>query len=148
MTIAADIIINKKEKWFMEKKNFITLVLGVVGGLIFSLGMCMCLLPEWEMFNCGIAFGAVGAIVLLATVIVYRKMSGKAPIKVNAKIVGRVVYGVFASLVLGVGMAMIMAFEGMMIAGIFVGIAGIVLLLFLIPMCVGFKDGNKAKDSV
>lgn len=35
----------------MEKKNFITLVLGVVGGLLFSLGMCMCLLPEWNMFT-------------------------------------------------------------------------------------------------
>ena len=44
----------------MEKKNFITLVLGVVGGLLFSLGMCMCLLPEWNMFNAGLVFGAVG----------------------------------------------------------------------------------------
>ena len=29
----------------MEKKNFITLVLGTVGGLLFSIGMCMCFLP-------------------------------------------------------------------------------------------------------
>ena len=36
----------EKEKFKMEKKNFIKLVLGVVGGLLFSLGMCMCLLPE------------------------------------------------------------------------------------------------------
>ena len=25
----------------MEKKNFITLVFGVIGGLLFSLGMCL-----------------------------------------------------------------------------------------------------------
>jgi len=46
-------------------------------------------------------------------------------------------------LVLGVGMSMIMVFEGMMIYGIAVGIVGIVLLLFLIPMCLGFKDSKK-----
>ncbi|MBQ8518640.1 MAG: hypothetical protein IJ455_03410 [Agathobacter sp.] len=127
----------------MEKKNFITLVLGVVGGLFFSLGMCMCLLPEWNMFNTGVICAAIGLVVLLITVLVYRKMSGAAPIKVNAKVVGKVAYGVLSSLVLGAGMAMIMAFEGMMMIGIIVGVVGIVMLLFLIPMCVGLKDSKK-----
>ena len=125
----------------MEKKNFITLVLGTIGGLLFALGMCMCLLPEWDMFNTGLVFGAIGLIVLLITVIVYRKMSGKAPIKVNAKVLGKVLYGTLSALVLGAGMAMIMAFE-MMLQGILVGIVGIVMLLFLIPMCVGLKDSK------
>lgn len=31
----------------MEKKNFVSLVLGTVGGLVFGLGMCMCLITEW-----------------------------------------------------------------------------------------------------
>ena len=44
----------------MEKKNFITLVLGTVGGLLFALGMCMCLLPEWNMFNTGVICAAIG----------------------------------------------------------------------------------------
>ena len=30
----------------MTKKNFAFLVLTVVGGLLFALGMCMCLLPQ------------------------------------------------------------------------------------------------------
>lgn len=123
----------------MKKENFVALVLGTVSGLIFALGMCMCLLPEWNMFNVGVGFGIVGAIGLLATVIAYRKLSGKKPVKVNAKVVGKVLYGVFASLVLGVGMSMVMVFEGMMLWGILVGIVGIVLLLCLIPMCVGLK---------
>lgn len=46
----------------MEKKSFVTFVMGVVGGLLFSLGMCMALLPEWNMFNVGVGFGAVGAV--------------------------------------------------------------------------------------
>ncbi len=127
----------------MEKKNFITLVLGVVGGLLFALGMCMCLLPEWNMFNTGVVLTAIGLVVIIATIFVYRKMSGAAPIRINAKVVGKVLYGVVSSLVLGVGMSMIMVFEGMMIPGIIIGIVGIVMLLFLIPMCIGLKDSKK-----
>lgn len=127
----------------MEKKNFVTLVMGVLGGLLFSLGMCMCLLPEWAMFNTGVVFGAIGAVILLITLIVYMKMSGKKLAKPNWKVIGKTVYGLFASLVFGVGMCMTMVFEGMMITGILVGIVGIILLLCLIPMCFGWKDGKK-----
>ena len=70
-------------------------------------------------------------------------MSGAAPIKVNMKVVGKVMYGIISSLILGLGMAMIMVFEGMMLLGMVVGIVGIVMLLFLIPMCIGLKDSNK-----
>ena len=126
----------------MEKKNFITLVLGIVSGLVFALGMCMCLLPEWDMFNVGVGCTAVGLVAIIATVITYRKMSGAAPIKVNMKVIGKVVYGVISSLILGLGMAMIMVFEGMILPGMLVGIVGIVMLLFLIPMCVGLKDNK------
>lgn len=126
----------------MEKKNFITLVSGIVSGLVFALGMCMCLLPEWNMFNLGVVCTAVGLIAIIATVIAYRKMSGAASIKVNMKVVGKIAYGVVSSLVLGLGMAMVMAFEGMMLPGMAVGIVGIVMLLFLIPVCVGLKDNK------
>lgn len=127
----------------MEKKNFVTLIMSVVGGMLFALGMCMCLLPEWGAFNQGVVLGAVGAVELLITFIVYRKMSGKQPVKLNAKLIGKVIYGIFAALVFGVGMCMTMVFENMMIPGIIVGIVGIVLLLCLIPMCFGLKDSSK-----
>ena len=127
----------------MEKKNFITLVLGTVGGLLFALGMCMCLLPEWNLFEVGVGCTAVGIIVIVATIIAYRKMSGATPIKLNWKVVGKVVYGVVSSLVLGAGMSLVLVFEGMMIQGILVGIVGIIMLLFLIPMCIGLKDSKK-----
>ena len=128
----------------MEKKNFMALVFGVIGGLLFGIGMCMCLLPEWNMFNTGVIVAAIGFVVLLITLLVYRKMSGAAPIKVNWNIFGKVLYGVISSLVLGGGMALIMTVEGMMLQGIALGIVGIVMLLFLIPMCLGFKDSKKA----
>ncbi|MBQ2799979.1 MAG: hypothetical protein IJF03_01160 [Lachnospiraceae bacterium] len=127
----------------MEKKNFITLIMSVIGGMLFSLGMCMCLVSEWGTFNQGVVLGVIGAVELLITWIVYRKMSGKQPIKLNAKIIGKVIYGIFATMVFGIGMCMTMVFENMMMLGIIVGIVGIVLLLCLIPMCVGFKESEK-----
>lgn len=129
----------------MEKKNFIALVLGTVSGLLFAIGMCMCLLPDWNMFNTGVVCAGIGLLGIVITGIVYRKMSGKAPIKINVKVIAKVLYGICSSLVLGTGMSMIMMFEGMMITGIIVGIVGIVMLLFLIPMCIGLKDNKKNK---
>lgn len=127
----------------MEKKNFITLVLGTVSGLVFALGMCMCLIAEWSLFNVGVWCTAVGLIGIIATIIVFRKMSGAKPIKVDFKVVGKVAYGVLSALVLGLGMSMVMVFKGMMIPGMIIGVVGIIMLLFLIPMCVGLKDSKK-----
>lgn len=134
---------NKKEIIKMEKKTFITLIMSVIGGMLFALGMCMCLLTEWGTFNQGIILGVIGVVELLITWIVHRKMSGKQPVKLNIKIIGKVIYGIFAAIVFGVGMCMTMVFEGMMIPGIVVGLIGIVLLLCLIPMCIGLKDSSK-----
>lgn len=78
----------------MKKENFITLVMGTISGLIFALGMCMCLLPEWNMFHTGIGFGVVGVIGLLATLVTYRKLAGKQPIKVSPKTIGKIIYGI------------------------------------------------------
>lgn len=122
----------------MKKNQFIALLVGTVGGLLFALGMCMCLLPEWNAFNEGVIATAVGAVVLLALAIVSRIKSGKPRKPINWKVVGKVVYGTVAALVLGVGMCMIMVWN-LMLPGILVGIVGIVMLLCLIPMCIGLK---------
>ena len=127
----------------MEKKNFITLIMSVIGGMLFALGMCMCLVSEWGTLNQGIVLGGIGLIELLLTWLVYRKMSGKQPVKLNVKIIGKTIYGIFATMVFGIGMCMTMVFENMMILGIIVGIVGIVLLLCLMPMCIGFKESSK-----
>ena len=122
----------------MKKNQFIALLVGTVGGLLFSLGMCMCLLPEWNAFNEGVVVTAVGAVVLLALAIVSRVKSGKTGKPINWKVVGKVAYGIVAALVLGAGMCLIMVWK-LMLPGILVGIVGIVMLLCLIPMCIGLK---------
>lgn len=122
----------------MKKSNFVALILGVIGGVFFALGMCMTLLPEWNMRTQGIGCGVAGLVVLLATVMIWRKMEGKAPVKVSGKTVGSILLGVFGALLLGVGMSLCMVFSKMMI-GIVVGIIGIVVLLMLIPLTKGLK---------
>ena len=121
----------------MKKETFLNLVVGAVSGLLFALGMCMCLLPQWNAFKLGVVCTAIGAIVLLSQGAVAWLRSGRK-IRMHWKTFGKVLYGVFASLVLGAGMCMIMIWN-LMLPGILVGILGIVLLLLLIPMCIGLK---------
>ena len=123
----------------MKKSNFVALILGTIGGVFFALGMCMVLLPEWGMFQQGIICGVVGLVILLITLLVWRKMEHRAPIKLNAKAVGSVVLGVVGALVLGVGMCMVMVFNKMVL-GIIVGVVGLVILLMLIPLTKGLHE--------
>lgn len=120
----------------MKKSNFIALILGTIGIVFFALGMCMAMLPEWGMLDQGIVCGVIGLAVLLITAIIWRKMEGKAPIKLNAKALGAAAVGVLGALLLGVGMCLSMAF-GKMVLGIAIGLAGIVALLMLIPLTRG-----------
>ena len=53
----------------MKKQNFVSLLLGVIGGVLFGLGMCMCLLEEWNAFRPGLILGGAGLLVLLILVI-------------------------------------------------------------------------------
>ena len=117
------------------------LVLTVAGGLMFALGMCMCLLPEWNAFVPGVVMTALGAIALLALGCVKWVMAGKKKSNINWNLVGKIAYAVASALVLGLGMAMIMAFEGMMISGLIVGIIGILLALGIIPVFKGWRYG-------
>jgi hypothetical protein len=122
----------------MKKKDFVTLVMSVVGGILFALGMCMGLVPEWNAMKEGIIIGVVGLVILLAMVIVRRKMDGKSAIVLNSKTIGTTLLGVVGAVVLGVGMCMTMVWN-MLVLGIVVGIIGIVLLLCLIPVIKGLQ---------
>lgn len=122
----------------MKKKDFVTLILSTIGGILFALGMCMTLLPEWGVFHQGVAVGAAGAVVLLAMLLVRRKMDGKPAIVWSARAVGITLLGVIGALVLGLGMCMTMLWN-LLVPGIIVGLVGIVLLLCLIPVVKGLE---------
>ena len=122
----------------MKKSTFTAMILGAIGGILFALGMCMTLIPEWNAFRPGVIMGVIGAIVLLIMALVWRKMENKEPIELSGKTIGATLLGIVGALLLGVGMCLTMVWSHI-IAGIVIGIAGIVVLLCLIPFIKGLK---------
>lgn len=123
----------------MKKSNFAAMILATVGGVLFALGMCMALLPEWNAFRPGVVLGCTGIIIGIIAVIVWRRMEGKAPVKINAKAVLTVLIGIIGAIVFGTGMCFTMVWDNLVI-GIITGLVGIVLLLCLIPLCKGVRS--------
>lgn len=123
----------------MKKSSFVAMVLGTVGGVLFALGMCMTLIPEWNAFKPGLIFGCVGLLIGIVTLIVWRKMEHKAPIKVSGKTILMIAIGIIGALALGVGMCFCMVWDKMVL-GIVIGLLGIVLLLCLVPLIKGIKE--------
>lgn len=122
----------------MKKSSFVAMILGTISGILFALGMCMAMIEEWNMFKPGIAVGCIGLVLALITVLVWRKMENKAPIKITGKAVLTIIIGVVGALALGVGMCFCMVWNNM-IPGIIIGLIGIVILMCLIPICKRIK---------
>lgn len=122
----------------MKKSTFVSMILGTIGGILFALGMCMALIPEWNAFQQGVFMGVIGVVVLLIMVLVWRKMENKEPIRLSGKTIGATLIGIVGALLLGVGMCLTMVWSHMVV-GIVIGIIGIVVLLCLIPFIKGLK---------
>ncbi|MGN1479052.1 MAG: hypothetical protein ACI4XH_04740 [Acutalibacteraceae bacterium] len=122
----------------MKKSNFTALVLGTVSAVLFALGMCMALIPEWGAFKPGIVFGCVGLLLGIITLIIWRRMEHKERIHFTGKTVLTLIVGVVGALALGVGMCFCMVW-GKMVLGIIIGIVGIIILLCLIPLTKGIR---------
>lgn len=123
----------------MKKSSFTALILGTVSGVLFALGMCMAMIPEWNAFRPGVICGCAGLLLGLVTVAVWRKMEHKDPIRISGKTVLIAAVAAAGALALGVGMCFSMVW-GRMVTGIAVGLVGIVVLLCLIPLTKGVRD--------
>lgn len=122
----------------MKKSSFVALLMGTVSGVMFALGMCMTLLPEWNAFTEGIVFAGVGIVLAVVTALVWCKMENRKLPKISGRTVIRVVYGTISALVFGVGVCMCLVWQ-QFVWGTLVGLLGIVMLLMLIPMVTGLK---------
>lgn len=123
----------------MKKSSFVAVILCTISGMLFALGMCMALIPEWEAFKPGVVFGCVGLLMAIITLIVWRKMEHKAPVHISGKTVLTIIVGIAGALALGIGMCFCMVWENM-VAGIIIGTVGIIVLLSLIPLTKGIKE--------
>ena len=131
----------------MKKETLLEIILGTIGGLIFALGMCMGLIPEWDLLKEGIIVGIIGFIILLCIIPIYRKNHPKT--KVNKKtdwgIIATWIIGVVGSLVMGYGMSKVMVGEADktdMIIGIITGIIGLIICVLNYPI-YSYIKGNK-----
>lgn len=122
----------------MKKSSFVALLMGTVSGVLFALGMCMALLPQWNAFKEGVIFGGVGMVLGVITLLVWCKMENKKMPKLSGKNVFRVLYSIVAVLILGTGMCLCLVWQ-QFVWGTLVGLLGIVMLIALIPMIKGIQ---------
>ena len=131
----------------MKKETLLEIILGTVGGLIFAIGMCMCLLPEWNMFKVGVIVSIVGFIVLLAIIPVYRKSHPKkAHAPINWGIVATWIVGIVGSLIMGFGMSKIMvggASTSDMVVGLITGVVGLIICVLNYPVYAYIKSNKE-----
>ena len=78
----------------MKKSSLTAMVLGTVSGVLFALGICMALIPEWEAFVPGIICGCVGLLLGIITWVVWRKMEHKEPIHISGRTIFIPVLGI------------------------------------------------------
>ena len=131
----------------MKKDTLLSIILGPIGGLVFSVGMCMCLVKEWNMFTPGVVVAIIGFIILLCIIPIYRKNHPKkerGPI--NWGLVITWTAGVIGSLILGIGMSLIMVGEATktdMIVGMITGVIGLLICVLNYPIYSYIKSDKK-----
>ncbi len=123
----------------MKKSSFAAMILGTISGTLFALGLCMALIPEWDVFVPGIVLGCAGLLLALVTLFIWRKLEHKSPVHISGKAILTGIAGIAGALAFGVGMCLSMVWNHL-ILGVAIGLAGIVLLLCLIPLAKGFKE--------
>ena len=129
---------NETVETMMKKSSYFALVMGTVSGVMFALGMCMALVEEWAMLKEGAILGGIGLLLGLVTLLIWRRMTHKEPVRVSGKTVAKILLGVLAALVLGIGLSLCLVLENY-ILGTAVGLVGILLLLGFIPLVKGLK---------
>ena len=123
----------------MKKDTLLEIILGTIGGLVFAIGMCMCLIPEWNLFAGGVVSLIIGFIILLGIIPIYRK---EHPKKVGNKktdwgLVLTWLIGVVGSLIMGFGMSKIMVDNPDkmdMIIGMITGVVGLLICVLNYPI--------------
>ena len=130
----------------MKKETLLEIILGTIGGLVFAIGMCMCLIPEWDLFKVGVVVAILGFIILLCIIPVYRNNHPKKEhTPINWGIVITWVIGIVGALVMGFGMSKVMVGDPSktdLLIGIITGIVGLLICVFNYPI-YSYLKSNK-----
>ena len=131
----------------MKKETLLQIILGTIGGLVFAIGMCMCLIPEWDLFKAGVIVAIIGFIILLCIMPIYKKEHPKkvSNKKIEWDLVLTWIIGVVGALIMGFGMSKIMVGnpEKMdMIIGMITGVAGLLICVLNYPIYLYLKSNK------
>lgn len=122
----------------MKKETLIEIIFGTIGGLTFAIGMCMCLIPGWNLFTPGVVTAIIGTIILLAIIPIYKEANPpKEHKRINWRNVAFIVLGIAGTLIMGYGMTRIMTGDTTQIdyiVGIVVGIIGLAICILNYPI--------------
>lgn len=131
----------------MKRETLLEIILGTIGGLVFAIGMCMCLLPEWNLFTQGVVVAIIGFIILLFIIPIYRKgHPRKSHGPINWGIILTFIIGVVGSLIMGFGMSKIMvgdASNSDMFVGIITGVVGLIICVLNYPIYAYINSDKK-----
>lgn len=130
----------------MKRETLLEIILGTIGGLVFAIGMCMCLIPEWNAFTAGVIVAIVGFIILLGIIPIYRSTHPKKQSKpIDWALLAPWLVGAVGSLIMGFGMSRIMVGEAStadIIVGLITGVVGLIICVLNWPIYAYIK-GNK-----
>lgn len=121
----------------MKKDTLWEIMIGTVGGLVFAIGMCMCLIPEWQLFRAGIIVSVVSFLILLLMIPIYRRMHPRKQVKIDWSITLIWLIGVAGALLMGYGMSKTMrgsVSTEEMIIGLVCGCIGLLICVLDYPV--------------
>lgn len=133
----------------MKKETLLEIILGTIGGLVFAIGMCMCLLPEWNMFTAGVITTIIGFVILLCIIPVYKSSHPKKEKEnkpINWGIVLTWIVGVVGALIMGFGMSKILVGNAStpdMVVGLITGVVGLVICILNYPVYAYIKSNKE-----
>ena len=131
----------------MKKETLLEIILGTIGGIVFAIGMTMCLIPEWDLLIQGVLVSIIGFIILLCIIPVYRKNHPRRPRgKVNLGIVLTFIIGIIGSLIMGFGMSKVMVdnvTKTDLLVGIITGVVGLIICVLNYPVYSYIKSNEK-----
>lgn len=133
----------------MKKETLLEIIIGTIGGLVFSIGMCMWLINEWNMFWGGVLTSILGFIILLCIIPIHMKSHSakiKEPKIINWMFVFTWTIGVIGALTMGFGMSRIMVgipSKVDIIIGLITGVIGLLICVLNYPIYAYLKSNKK-----
>ena len=131
----------------MKKETLLEIIFGTIGGIIFAIGMCMCLIPEWDLFKVGVIAGVIGFVILLCIIPIHRKANPRKIVKRKTDwgLILTWTIGIIGSLIMGFGMSKIMVGspEKMdIIMGMITGVVGLLVCVLNYPIYSYIKSNK------